>query len=117
MSKTKVKLSIDKGATFRFPFRWSDAAGNSYIPDATFQCHFRETVESDTVLINLTSANGGFQVGSLDGQPVAYMHIDHLETSAIPVNFAVFDVEGTLSNGERVRLFSGTASFSDEVTR
>lgn len=114
---SKVKLTIDKGATFRFPFAWHDGNGTSYIPDATFQCHFRDSVESETILLDLTTANGGFPTGTRDGQPVAYLHLTHIQTSDVPVDFAFFDVEGTLPNGERKRVFSGTAKFTPEVTR
>lgn len=114
---SKVKLKIDKGTTFRFPFRWHDGAGNSYIPDATFRCHFRETIDSPEILLNLTTENGGFVKGTLDGSPVAYLCLNPDQTSPLLATRAVFDVEGILSNGEVSRLFEGTASFTPEVTR
>ena len=114
---SKVKLSIDKGATFRFGFHWHDGKNNSLIPDATFQSHFREDISSEIVLLNLTSENGGFQVGTLNEKPIAYLHLTHEQTSAFPLESAVFDIEATLANGERKRLFSGTAKFTPEVTR
>lgn len=114
---SKVKLKIDKGTTFRFPFRWHDGAGASYIPNATFRCHFRETIDSPEILLDLTTANGGFITGTVDGFPVAYLYLTPEQTSNVAATRAVFDVEGVLSNGEVARLFEGTATFTPEVTR
>ena len=112
-----VKLSIDKGATFRFPFLWHDGQGNSHIPTARFRCHFRESIQSEQVLLELTTENGGFPTGSHQGQPCAFLYISDLATSRFPADRAVFDVEGILPSGDVTRLFQGTAVFTAEITR
>lgn len=114
---SKVKLLINKGSTFRFPFYWEDHLGNSHIPTAQFRCHFRESVESDVILLDLTTENGGFEKGQIDGREVAYMYISDTQTSGITLDTGVYDVEGIIPSGDVVRLFEGSVKFSPEVTR
>lgn len=113
----KVKFKIQQGATFRYDIRCLDELGAPIdISDATAKLQFRKTVDDSTVLLELTTENGGLlKYDPIDG--VFRVYISDESTTAITWLSSVFDMKVTLLNGDSFRPIEGSASLSKQVTR
>lgn len=117
MAAFKVPLKIDQGATFRKSATWK--AGTPYVPvdltGCTARMHIRSDVKSTTVLVTLTTANGGITLGGTAGTIEIYMTDE--ATTLFAWTSGVYDLEVEFPNGEVRRLMYGSVSVSPEVTR
>jgi len=117
MAAFKVPLKIDQGATFRKSVTWK--AGTPAAPvdltGCTARMHVRSEVKSATVLLDLTTANGGITLGGAAGTVDLYLTDD--QTTAITWTSAVYDLEVEFANGDVRRLLYGSVTVSPEVTR
>lgn len=113
MTATILDIHIDKGSSFGMSFKWRDTLGNNLLqPGASFHMQVRERMIEETVLLDLSSANGAFTV---NGDTV-YLRISAALSSPIQAKKGVYDIEVTQA-GDTVRLLQGDVTFSPEVTR
>lgn len=113
MSVQQLELKIDKGSTFGMSFKYRDASGNNLLlPGTTFRMHVRERMDSESVLLDLSSENGAFV---LAGDTV-YLKIRGALTSPISARKGVYDIE-MYQAGEPKRILGGPVVFTPEVTR
>lgn len=81
----------------------------------TARMQIRSDVDSDTVLVSLTTENGGITLGGTDG--TVTLLISATATAALTWDEGVYDLELVSSGGVATRLVSGRIAVSDEVTR
>lgn len=114
MPANEYTLYIEQGTTFTRTVVWRDSTGTAKdVTGYTAALQIRETIDSDTVLVSLTSS-AGIAVGTTNGQFVITMTAT--QTSAIKVDKAVYDLEVTKS-AVVTRLLQGDVVVSREVTR
>ena len=113
----KFKFTIYQGATFRKRLRWSDKATGTPI-DLTgcrARMQVRAEIGSPTVLLELTTENGGITLGGTAG--TVDLYVGATATAAFAWEGGVFDLEIVHPGGDVTRLAQGTVSVSPEVTR
>ena len=116
----KLKFTIYQGATFRKRLRWTSKATGAPL-DLTgckARMQVRAEIESTEVLLELTTENGGIELGGTAG--TVDLYIGATATAAITWTSGVFDLEiihpGALPD-DVTRLAQGPVSVSPEVTR
>lgn len=111
-----LKLTIYQGATFRKRLIWTDAANVPIdLTGCTARMQVRSEVESPTVLLSLTTLNGGITITPLTG--TIDLFIRDVDTAAIKWESGVWDLEIVHPNTDVTRLMQGSVSVSPEVTR
>lgn len=116
----KVPLRIYQGATFEKTYVWK--TGNT-VADAVpvnltgciARAHLRSSVESDVVLLELTTQNGRIVLGGPAGS--IRLLISAADTAAIGWKSAVYDLEIEFPDQRVVRRMYGGVAVSPEVTR
>lgn len=117
----KRKLRIKQGSTFDDLVVWkvgatAEAATPVDLTGCTARTQFRASIDSPDVLLELSTANGGMELGGVIGSVRYFISAD--DTTLLnwkePV---VYDTEITFPSGVVQRKFAGTASVSGEVTR
>lgn len=112
----KHKLLIIQGATFRDRLVWMNPDKTPIdLTGCTARMQVRAEIESPTVLLELTTANGGITVDGPAGQLTLYL--TPAATAAIAWQSGVWDLELEHPNGDVTRLVQGTVSVKPEVTR
>lgn len=116
----RVRLALYKGATFRKRVIWKTgtSAANAVAVNLTgFTAHLqvRSTVASSTVLLDLTTENGGIVLGGTAG--TIDIVVDETVTQGLIWDSAVYDILLTSGGGDVTRLFGGTVTVSPSVTR
>lgn len=120
-SSNRIRLAIYKGATFRKRITWKTgtSAANAVAVNLTgYTAHLqvRSTVDSSTVLLDLTTENGGIVLGGSAG--TIDIVIDETVTQGLTWDSAVYDILLTAGGGGDVtRLFGGTVTVAPAVTR
>ena len=111
----QADLCLPQGQTLSQAFRYKqdDAVVNlsGYIGRAMF----RDTPDSATVALSLTSANGGVVISAAGG--LVTLSASAASMSAITAGRYVYDVEIESASGVVKRLVEGVAKVSREVTR
>ncbi len=117
MTASKLKLTIEQGATFSQPITWK--AGNPAAPvdltGCTARMQIRPTIPSSTVYASLTTENGGITLGGTAGTVLLTMTA--VQTAALGFTTAVYDVEVAWADGTVRRIVYGPVTLSPEVTR
>lgn len=113
-------ITIEQGATWRLELTWQDSEGAPIDLTAyTARMQVREAYVSSGTWLSLTSASGGgITLGGAAGTVVITATAE--QTAAIPVRGnvqAVWDLELAQSGEPVVRLLSGIAYITPEVTR
>lgn len=113
----KLKLKIIQGATFPKVLRWiaPDKTTPIDLTGCTARMQARSEIESPTVLLELTTENGGIVIDGPAGKLA--LHISPADTAAIAWESGVWDLEVVHPNGDVTRLAQGSISVSREVTR
>lgn len=113
----KYNLYVYRGATFSRVITWKDESGALIdLTGFTARLQMRETVESSTPFLTLTTENGGITLGDTAGTITLQATAD--ATSAIVATSGVYDLELVAGNGITVtRLIEGLVFISPEVTR
>ena len=107
-------FEIEQGTTLNKQMVWKDSTGAPVdLSGYTARMQMRPSVSSDTVLLNLTTENGGITLG--DALGTITLHFTEADTSALPKG-GVFDVE-LIIDGNVTRLVQGAISLSKQVTR
>jgi hypothetical protein len=117
MPAARVKLAIDRGATFEFNARYD--AGQPPAPvdltGCTARMQVRQSVESPEVLLELSTENARITLGGPAG--TITLAITATDTAAITWAGGVYDFELQFPGGRVKRLFYGTVTVSPDVTR
>lgn len=112
----RLDLTIEQGATFRLLLTWRDEGGALRdLTGYTARMQIRREAADDTVLLALTTENGGISLGGAAGTIALLATSD--QTAALGFESGVYDLELEDGSGEVTRLLSGTATLSAEVTR
>ena len=114
----KLKFTIYQGATFRKRLTWKGPLPAQTPIDLTgcaARMQVREEVGSPTVLLSLTTVNGGIVLGGALG--TIDLYVSDEDTGAITWDGGVWDLEIVHPGGEVTRLAQGSISVSPEVTR
>jgi hypothetical protein len=101
-------LAISQGATFRKRYVWK--TGKPRVPvnltGATARLQVRSNVVATTVLLELTTSNGGISLGGTDGS--IELFLSPSATTAIPWSLGVYDLFVYMPSGDTVHLIGGT---------
>lgn len=109
-------LEILQGETYSKQFIWKDSAGVEVnLTGYTARMQVRQSKASDTVLLELTTANGRIALGGSAG--TIDLSLNATTTAAITWKRGVYDLELVASNGVVKRLLEGEVTVSKEVTR
>lgn len=107
-------FEIEQGTTLNKQMVWKDSTGAPVdLSGYTARMQMRPSVSSDTVLLNLTTENGGITLGGALG--TITLHFTDAQTSALTKG-GVYDIE-VVTGGNVTRLIQGAISLSKEVTR
>jgi len=113
----KYIMRVYRGATFKKVITWKDE--NNVVVNVTgfkARLHMRETVESSTPFLTLTTENGGITLGGAAG--TITLQTSASATSAILATEGVYDLEMIAQDNITVtRLLEGLVFVSPEVTR
>lgn len=119
MSATKYPLFIEQGATFDKSLTYSTGTQKNAVPvdltGCTARAQIRSDIDSETVLLELTTENGRIVLGGVTGE--IRIVIDAVTTAGITWESGVYDLELVFANGFVKRLIAGSVSVSKEVTR
>ena len=112
----KLKLTIYQGATFRKRLMWrAPSKAPIDLTGCTARMQVRPEVESSTVLLELTTANGGITLGGVAGTIELFVSDD--ASTLFTWTAGVWDLEIEFPGGDVRRLAQGSISVSPEVTR
>ena len=111
----KRKLTILQGATFRKRWTWRPGGVPMDFTGCTARMQVRPEYDSPTVLLDLTTENGGITLGP-DGE--IRLWVGATQTATINWEGGVYDLEIQYAAGpDHVdRLLQGSVAVSDEVT-
>jgi hypothetical protein len=123
-----LNLTIYQGATFQKTLKWItntvDPVTHEVIKVSkdltgyTAKMQIREFVESDEVLIELSTENGRLTIETLpDGDSGINMFIDAEDTASLNFMNAVYDLKIISSGGYVYRIVAGSVELSKEITR
>jgi hypothetical protein len=116
MTNNRYDLIINKGATFSKEIRYKDEnEALINLTGYTARMHIRETIDSSTTIVTLTTENGGITLGGVAGTII--LTISAADTAAITQNTGVYDLEIISGGGLVTRLLEGEVQFTDNVTR
>lgn len=118
MAAFKLNLKIDQGATFSKLVTWKVGPAPGTVVDltgCTARMHARQKITDASVLLDLTTENGGIVIGGSGG--TVEIKIPATQTAGIKWTGAVYDLEIEFPNGDVRRLLQGSISVSPEVTR
>jgi len=116
----KYPLEIIQGATFDDIVFWKTgatlaAATPVDLTGCVARAHVRDSIESEVVLLELTTENGRIALGGASGS--IQMLLSATETAALDWASGVYDLEIEFSSGYVRRFLYGGVSVSPEVTR
>lgn len=105
---------IYQGATFALQFTYKTDGNPIDLTGYTARMQLRETYQSASPAIALTSDNGRLEITAATGTITA--RLDAEETAGLKARRYVYDIE--LVNGETVsRILQGTATVDPEATK
>ena len=107
-------FEIEQGTDYDKPLVWKDGTGSPVnLVGYTARMQLRPSISSDTVLLDLTTENGGITLGGVLG--TITLHFTAAQTAALTEG-GVYDLE-MIVGGNVTRLIQGAISLSKEVTR
>lgn len=117
LTPAKRKLIIYKGATFNPGWTWKAAGVPVDLTGCSARMQVREDVDAESVLLNLTTENGGIILGGVAG--TIDLWVGATETTEITWEGGVWALEIQYPSGpDNVdRLIEGSISVSPEVPR
>lgn len=116
MSAGVLKLSVEQGATYKKKLIWKDSSGALVnLTGFTARMQIRKEIADATILLELTTENGGITLGGANGE--IDLLISDTDTTAITWGSGVYDLEMIDTGSEVTRLVEGKVTVSFEVTR
>lgn len=119
MTAERQNLVIEQGTTFAFNIEWtqSDKVTAVDITGYTARMHVRSAVDSEDILIDLTTANSRIVLGGTAG--TIQLAITATDTAGLTFSTAVYDLELVNAGGDGsvTRLIYGGVEVRPEVTR
>lgn len=116
MPAHKTKLLIDQGADFEKAFLVKDYLGAAIdFTGCTGEAQIRSEIDSPTVLLLMTTANGRITFGGPNG--LLTISLDSATTDSLSFDTGVFDLEVTFPGGRKDRILAGSVRVSPAVTR
>ena len=119
MPAHKVPLKIEQGATFDQTYTWRAGPPKAAVPVDLTGCEacaqIRSELESDQVLMEMSTANGRIELGGAAGT-IRYL-INAIDTAAITWASGVYDLNIKFPDGRVVRRMAGPVPVSPGVTR
>ncbi|ADU36235.1 hypothetical protein [Variovorax paradoxus] len=118
MAGFKLNLRIDQGATFNQLATWRTGKRPGVPVDltgCTARMQIREKLAAPSVLVDLTTENGGILLGGSTG--AITMRIEAAVTAAYAWRSGIYDLEIIFADDTVRRLMHGSVSVSPEVTR
>jgi len=116
LQPAKLDLVIYQGSTFFKRFTWKDSRTPIDITGYTFRMQIRPSVESETILADLSSSNGDFYLEDPENG-VFVLEIPHQITTEYQFDRSVYDIECIYPDGRVARILFGNVTLSREVTR
>lgn len=114
MAAGNYDFTIEQGATLKTDFIWKDETGSVVdLTGGTARMQIRPSLSSETIVLELTTENGGLVIGGETGKVT--MNISASQSSAI-TRGGVYDLE-VVVGPVVTRLLQGVVSISKEVTR
>lgn len=124
MAAGKYDISLEQGATYRDSFTWRQEDGSVPptgpiidLTGATARMQIRPTVSDATILLDLTTVNGGLIIHPGLVSPNLEIYITDVQTTGLTFTTAVYDLEVVFPNGDVTRLLKGNVTLDPEVTR
>ncbi len=110
-------IVADQGAAFTRTFKWRDPANKPIqLTGYTGRMQVRPSIESEDVVLELTTENGRMELGETTGDVVVY--VDTTTMTNIESDRYVYDLELVAPNGIDVhKLVHGNFVVRAEVTR
>jgi hypothetical protein len=109
-------IVADQGATLSRVITWRDSARNPYnLTGYTARMHVRSTVESTSLILELTTANSRITLGGATGEVT--LSVTATVMASVPADKYVYDLELVSATGVVSRLVQGNFVVRGEVTR
>lgn len=109
-------LTINKGETLELPITYKDENGQPInLTGYTARLQVRERHDSATILLELTTENGGITIDGPAG--TLTLHLSAAASAALGWERGVYDLEIASPSGTVTRLLEGAALTTPEVTR
>jgi hypothetical protein len=116
MSAATYNFEIEQGTSLNKSVVWKDSNGVAVnLAGYTARMQIRETIDSDLVLLELSTTNGKIVVVPTQGKIT--LEFDPEDTSGEFWTRGVYDLELTSGSGFVTRLLKGKVTLSKEVTR
>ena len=126
MRAGNYNMTCEQGSTFtrlvaiEQPDLIADPTGETFenfdLTGYTARMQVRRTIESSTVLLNLTTENGGLDVMPYEASNEILINVSANVTASISTS-GVYDIEIISPTGTVSRILQGTFTVSPEVTR
>lgn len=117
----KHKLEIPVGGSFT-PEPWTWATGDDEatavpvnLTGCTAEMHIREKIESNTILMTLSTTNGRVILGGALG--TVTLRITDEDTAPITWKSGVYDLKITFPSGDSIYFVEGSITADKKVTR
>ncbi len=112
-------ITCDQGATFSRTITWKDSANAAYdIAGYTARMQVRETVNSASYIVALTTENSRIAIGNTaNTKGQVTLTIDANTTANLTPGLYVYDLELVSGGGVVTRLIEGNFKVKAEVTR
>ena len=117
MSAGYYDIEIEQGADFTLAVHYTDSAGTT-IDLSTYvssSMQVRESTESTSSLIDLTTANG--RIALAQGDPNITLTLSATETASLDFDHAKYDLEVVSSGNEVSKILRGNVKLIREVTK
>jgi hypothetical protein len=112
----KYDIVCDQGATFSRELSWLDSESIPVdLTNYTARMQVRETAESSTALLSLTTENGRIALGGTAG--TITLTVSATDTAAVVAGEYLYDLEIVSSLGTVTRLLQGCFTVDAEITR
>lgn len=116
MSAATYNFEIEQGTSLNKSVVWKDSNGVVInLTGYTARMQIRETIDSDLVLLELSTSNG--KISLTPGEGKITLEFDPADTSGEWWTRGRYDLELTSASGFVTRVLKGKVTLSKEVTR
>jgi hypothetical protein len=115
MQPGSLDFLIPKGSTFSRTLTWKVSGSAVNLTNYTARMQARSSVNSGTVVLDMTTANSKITLGGTAGTITLILSAS--ETAAITQNTLAYDLELVSAGGVVTRLVEGQIILTPEVTR